>query len=148
MLWAQRTDLLYIRINVPDLTNDELNVTEDGLVFKGESSESHKRYEVALTFYKPVNAEMVRRDKTGRALKLVIPKKTDEAYWPRLIKDTKKMPFLKVDFEMWRDEDEEAEEEADMMANMAQGAGGAGGLDFSQLAVRQLSSLHQLDNGH
>lgn len=141
MLWAQRTDLLYIRINVSDLKNDELNVTEEGLTFKGESSESQKRYEANLTFFKPVNPDMVRRDKTGRALRLVIPKKTDEAYWPRLLKDNVRLPFLKVDFEMWRDEDEEKEEEENLLSSMAAGAGGAGGLDFSQLAVSLPSSL-------
>lgn len=36
-------------------------------------------------------------------------KELDEAYWPRLLKESKKVHFLKTDFDKWVDEDEQNE---------------------------------------
>jgi prostaglandin-E synthase len=68
---------------------------------------------------------------------MIIYKKED-GYWPRL-QNGHKLNFVKVDFQRWRDEDEEDEEEpADPM----------GGLDFSSLMQQagesQLPSMDHL----
>ena len=36
-------------------------------------------------------------------------KELKEEYWPRLLKDSKKLHFLKTDFDKWVDEDEQNE---------------------------------------
>ena len=55
----------------------------------------------------------------------IIKKKEDGPYWPRLLKDGKKVHWLKADWNKWKDEDEEDESE--------EGAAGAGGQDFNQM---------------
>ena len=51
-------------------------------------------------------------------------KKDNAAYWPRLLKGTQKVHWLKTDFDKWRDEDDsdvdESKDEAfeDMMKKM------------------------------
>ena len=57
----------------------------------------------------------------------IIAKKEDGPYWPRLLKDAKKVHWLKADWNKWKDEDEDDEEEGGPA-----GAGG-GGQDFSQM---------------
>jgi prostaglandin-E synthase len=60
----------------------------------------------------------------------VLKKKDNDGYWPRLLKDSKKVHWIKIDWNKWKDEDEEEEEEA---AGGAGGAGGMGGADFDQV---------------
>lgn len=60
-------------------------------------------------------------------IQYVLPKKEAGPFWPRLLKQEKKVPWVKVDFEKWKDEDESDDE-------WKGGAGGAGG-DFDMNAV-------------
>lgn len=54
--------------------------------------------------------------------------KKEDGYWPKLQKGGK-LNFLKVDFQKWRDEDDEDEEEG-------QPADPMGGLDFQSLMAQ------------
>merc|ERR1711983_733020 len=63
-----------------------------------------------------------------------LEKKEVGPYWPRLCKDKTKQHWLKIDFNKWRDEDDESDEEGggqgqDLEAMMKQmgGLGGMGG---------------------
>lgn len=49
-------------------------------------------------------------------------KEAKEEYWPRLLKESKKMHFLKTDFDKWVDEDEQDEKPED--EGMGGGMGG------------------------
>jgi len=57
-------------------------------------------------------------------------KKDGGPYWPRLLKDTSKVHWLKTDFDKWRDEDDSDIDESkdaafeDMMKNMGDGYNG------------------------
>lgn len=61
-------------------------------------------------------------------------KELKEEFWPRLLKDSKKVHFLKTDFDKWVDEDEQNEApEEDLSGGMGgmggmPGMGGAGGM--------------------
>jgi hypothetical protein len=59
---------------------------------------------------------------------MVIYKKGGETagYWPRLLKQSGRVNYLKTDFSKWVDEDEEDEEEANPADQF-------GGMDFSSL---------------
>jgi len=66
-----------------------------------------------------------KRHQTARQIVLVLDKaEHGEAYWPRLQKDKVKPRFLKTDFQKWKDENEEDEED---------NANPVGGMDFSSL---------------
>ncbi len=41
-----------------------------------------------------------------RSIELLLTKKEEGPYWPQLFKEKKKMHWLKVDFNRWRDEDD------------------------------------------
>ena len=57
----------------------------------------------------------------------IIKKTEDGPYWPRLLKDSKKVHWLKADWNKWKDEDEEEEVEE------GAAGGGGGGQDFNQM---------------
>lgn len=54
-------------------------------------------------------------------------KQLKEEYWPRLLKDNKKLHFLKTDFDKWVDEDEQDAMPEDDLGGMP-GMGGMGGM--------------------
>ena len=68
---------------------------------------------------------------SGRGIDFVLIKAEEGPYWPRLLKDTKKCHWLKVDFNKWKDEDESDDEGA----GAGGGPGGPGG-DMDIEAVR------------
>jgi prostaglandin-E synthase len=59
----------------------------------------------------------------------IIKKQEKGPYWPRLLKDAKKVHWLKADWNKWKDEDDEEEED---MAGMG-GMGGMGGMDMNSM---------------
>ncbi|KAI8824415.1 HSP20-like chaperone [Fimicolochytrium jonesii] len=128
VLWAQRTDELFVTINVSDVEHPEVNLSATGLKFTGASH--GKEYSLDLEFFKEVDIEASKQNITARNLSFVIAKKaTGEEYWPRLTKEKAKYHWLKTDFSKWKDEDEVEEEVA---AGGPGGAGGFDGIDFSQ----------------
>lgn len=48
---------------------------------------------------------------SGRGIDFYLKKKEEGPYWPTLLKDKKKVHWLKVDFNKWRDEDDSEPEE-------------------------------------
>lgn len=123
VLWAQRSsnadpekNFIYLTINVPDVpaSNIKLDVKPTGLTFTGHSDTLKKTYHVELEFYAEIDPTASKINHTARDVEMKLRKKElTEEYWPRLLKESKKMHFLKTDFDKWVDEDEqnEAEEE-------------------------------------
>eukprot|EP00558_Chaetoceros_sp_UNC1202_P000806 CAMPEP_0197258824 /NCGR_PEP_ID=MMETSP1429-20130617/83202_1 /TAXON_ID=49237 /ORGANISM="Chaetoceros sp., Strain UNC1202" /LENGTH=235 /DNA_ID=CAMNT_0042723011 /DNA_START=77 /DNA_END=784 /DNA_ORIENTATION=- len=124
--WAQRSDSLYITINIPDVKDETINLTDTELHFKG-TSES-KPYEVNIKFFHPIDSEakgssykVLSRSVQMQVLKKPSEKKDDddEEFWPRLLEDKLlEKNQVKIDWDRYVDEDEEAE---------------AGGFDTSNL---------------
>jgi len=91
-------------------------------------------YSFELEFYKEVVPEDSKRAVSSRHAYFVIKKKQIEGYWPRLTKDSKKLTFLKTDFNKWKEEDE-SDDDKDVggdfdMSNFGgmPGMGGMGGM--------------------
>ncbi|GAA6009296.1 hypothetical protein JCM11491_004263 [Sporobolomyces phaffii] len=162
LLWAQRSsadeanrNIVYLTINAADLSPDySLSVSGNKISFKGKTAQQDskgtaaaaggKEYEFDLELWKDV--EVLRKDLKGKSL-FVVLKKTEmgEEYWPRLTKEKVKLNFLKTDFNLWKDEDEQ-EDEAPEAADEGMGGGmggmppmgmggppGAGGMDFASM---------------
>lgn len=104
--------------------------------FKAKAVDSDKQYDVTLNFLKKINPDKVASKNTARCIEFCIGKAESGPYWPSLTSDKKKPHFLKADFNKWRDEDSDGDEEEEgagdfgnmqnMFANM-NAAGGAGG---------------------
>jgi hypothetical protein len=119
VLWAQRSskvdpakNFIYLTISVPDVpaSNLKLDLKSQSLTFTGHSDSLKKTYHLELEFYAEIDEAESKVNHTGKNVELKLRKKElDEAYWPRLLKDSKKVHFLKTDFDKWVDEDEQNE---------------------------------------
>ncbi|KAI9731331.1 MAG: hypothetical protein M1834_005234 [Cirrosporium novae-zelandiae] len=158
VLWAQRSsatdaakNYVYLTISAPDVPPKDLklDLTPTKLIFTGTSTSLKKTYHVELEFFEEIDPENSKTNHTSRDIEFVLRKKElKEEYWPRLLKEKKKLHFLRTDFDKWVDEDEQdAAPEDDYMNNLAGGAdvpfgaggaggdGGFGGIDFSKLGA-------------
>lgn len=147
--WAQRSSKteaeknhIFLAINVPDVDPKKikLDVQPTFLEFTGYSETKKANYHVKLEFYKEIDPAASKINHNARAVEMVLQKKElEEAYWPRLLKDGKKVHFLKTDFDKWVDEDEQdaMADDDDYMSRMGgmggMGDGGFGNIDFSKL---------------
>ena len=57
VLWAQRTDEIFITIDLMDIENPTVNLTSDKLYFQGRSL--GKDYEVELKFFSKIDPEVI-----------------------------------------------------------------------------------------
>lgn len=120
------------------------------------------KYSVSLDLYAEIDTENSKVHHSPRGVELILRKKNlGTEYWPRLLKESKKVHFVKTDFDkvsnsptflfisfffmsvesmltlcQWVDEDEQDEaQEDDYAANFGGFGeeGGLGGIDFSKL---------------
>ncbi|KAI8964744.1 HSP20-like chaperone [Daldinia sp. FL1419] len=154
VLWAQRSsnaepekNFIYLTISVPDVPKEnlKLDLQPTTLTFTGHSETLKRTYHLELTFYAEIDPAESKVHHTARNVELKLRKKElNDEYWPRLLKDSKKVQFLKTDFDKWVDEDEQneaPEEDFSQFGGMGgmPGMGGAGGdfggIDFSKLGA-------------
>ncbi|EXJ84609.1 hypothetical protein A1O3_05279 [Capronia epimyces CBS 606.96] len=148
VLWAQRSsaaepekNYVYLTINVPDVPpkNLKLDLKPTGLSFTGTSDSKKTTYHLELEFYSEIDVENSKTNHTGANIQMVLRKKElKEEYWPRLLKNSAKVHWLRTDFDKWVDEDEQNEAPEDDYLNQFGGGGlgedgGFGGIDFSKL---------------
>ncbi|KMU74550.1 wos2 [Coccidioides immitis RMSCC 3703] len=148
VLWAQRSsetepakNIIYLSLAVPDVpeSSAKLDVTPTTVSFSGHSSTKNIDYKVDLELYAEIDVANSKRHHSARGVDLVLRKKeVKQEFWPRLLKESKKVHFVKTDFDKWVDEDEQEEAKEDDFSNMA---GGLGGIDFSKLGGGDLSEL-------
>lgn len=151
VLWAQREQVLYLTLDVDDMKFDDFSVSENQLHLKGTGGHEKTKYECTLEFYGEVDAEKYRRITGDRRVELVIPKKlTDNkgSWWPRLLKGSGRVPWIKVDFNKWKDEDESDKEGEDQfdLNNMMQKLGGGAGGGAGGLPPADLGDFEDSDN--
>lgn len=134
VLWAQRADKLFLTVELGDCKNPNIKLDKERLYFRGKSDSiqqeaDHSEHEVTIDFYKPINVDESKHVVRARGTEFVIIKE-EEGWWPRLLKDSTKRHWLKIDFPKWKDEDDSDDEAPAGMAGM----GGMGGQpDFSDL---------------
>ncbi|TGO16683.1 hypothetical protein BTUL_0025g00370 [Botrytis tulipae] len=154
VLWAQRSNkteaeknFIYLTISVPDVKEPKIDLKSQSLTYSGYSESLKRAYAVTLEFYAEIDESASKYNHTQKNTQFVLRKKElKEEFWPRLLKDSKKVHYLKTDFDKWVDEDEQDEApEEDLsqmggmggmpgMGDMMGGAGGDfGGIDFSKL---------------
>ncbi|EPE25683.1 HSP20-like chaperone [Glarea lozoyensis ATCC 20868] len=136
VLWAQRSsatdpekNYLYVTITVPDVqaANLKLDVKPTSVKFAGHSDSLKKDYALELELYSEIDEGHTKVNHTAKNVQLVLRKKElKEEFWPRLLKEAKKVHFLKTDFDKWVDEDEQEDAPEDDLA--AGGMGGMGGM--------------------
>ncbi|CAG2171999.1 unnamed protein product [Oppiella nova] len=132
--WAQRSNLVYIKIGVEDVKSPDIKVEKDKIYYKGVGSGSKQEYEANLELFDEINTENSKYIVRDRGTEFVLIKAKEGPFWKRLLKTQQKFHWLKIDFNKWKDEDDSEDE-----ASGPGGVGGGGG-DFEEM-MRQMGGL-------
>jgi cytosolic prostaglandin-E synthase len=138
VLWAQRDDFVWLTVDVPNADDIRVDLTSESLKFGCKAD--GKEYSFEMKFFKPIVKEESKFLK-HRLIDFAL-KKQDEEEWPRLISESKKLAWIKVDWSKWQDSDAEDEAPGFDVSNMGgfgdmgfgaemAGLGGMAGADFS-----------------
>ncbi|TKY51475.1 cytosolic prostaglandin-E synthase [Spatholobus suberectus] len=111
VIWAQRSDEIYITVELPDAQDVKLVLEPEGKFYFSATCGAEKiPYEVNIDLFDKVDVNNSTASVGSRNIFYVV-KKTESKWWSRLLKQGGKPPvFLKVDWDKWIDEDEEQED--------------------------------------
>lgn len=90
---------------MPDCKPEDLklDLKPTGVTFSGKSDSLKKSYHVELEFFAEIDVDNSKINHTSKNVELVLRKKeAKEEFWPRLLKDSKKVHYLKTDFDKVR----------------------------------------------
>ncbi|KAK9908954.1 hypothetical protein WJX75_005142 [Coccomyxa subellipsoidea] len=120
--WAQRADRLYLTIDLQDVKDPKVDISNDAegkygkITFRGEGKshatgvEKHQ-YTLDLDLYQDVDPDQSKISVSDRSIFLIIIKAEDaKEHWPRLLHSKGKVTNITVDWDKWVDEDDEEEE--------------------------------------
>ncbi|CDP01142.1 unnamed protein product [Coffea canephora] len=124
--WAQRSDRLFITVELPDANNVTHKLEPEGkFLFSATTGVDNTPYEVEFDLFDKVDANESKISATSRNICYLV-QKAENKWWGRLLKQSGKPPiFLKVDWDKWVDEDEQDEKVGSDMD--------FGDIDFSKL---------------
>ena len=149
VLWAQQKNLILMTMEISNVKNEKIQLTENKLVFDGKGGNDKFDYHVDLEFYAPINSDESKQHVAPRAIYLQLKKKEEGPFWPRLLKDTRKQPFVRTDFSRWIDEDEDEDDTKDKFNfdNMDfSSLGGDGKYDMDQ-GYEDMPAMSSSDEG-
>lgn len=137
--WAQRNDVVLVTIPIQDATDVKISLTD---VFSFSCTSSGKQYNAEFPLFDKVVPEESSNVVRPRQIELKIRKAdAEKEYWPRLTKDKVKSQYIQIDWNKWKDEDDEGGTATDDLGDFGQGGGaggmgGMGGLDMQQMLAQ------------
>jgi len=106
VLWAQRKDKLLVTIDVPDVVNEKVEILPTKISFKGIGGPEKKPYVLELDLLHEIDPAGSNYRALARHVPMVLKKK-EAGFWTRLLKDSKKFNHIRVDWNQWKEEDDE-----------------------------------------
>ena len=127
LTWAQDKKQLFVTVDLRDIKEDNCQLEKNKLLVDVVNKEDvHFKHEFVLQ--SEIDKEKISKELTARNLKITITK-IEEGYWEHLLDTINKKLFknlVQIDWNLWKDEDEEDSEPADM-------GGMPPGMDMSQM---------------
>merc|ERR1712021_87207 len=103
-----------LKVDLKDVKDPTVCLEEEEIDFSaiGVGGHGQHQYNFVLEFYLPINKENCCIEVFDREVRIKIQKKEAD-WWPRLLYEQKKLPWLKVDFDRMKHESESESEEKD-----------------------------------
>jgi len=103
--WAENENKIFLTIEVPKASKADIKIEKDNFHFADDQDGKH--YAVDFGFFKSVNPEKSTYAIRDRGIEILL-EKGDKGWWQQLIKDKYLYKgHCKIDWDLWRDEDEE-----------------------------------------
>ncbi|KAM4079663.1 hypothetical protein ACJW30_09G132600 [Castanea mollissima] len=107
VLWAQRSDKVYLTVALPDAKDISVKCEPQGKFSFSARGVQGESFDLSLELYGAIVPEGC-KTKVGLRNILCAIQKEQKGWWKRLLKSQEKpAPHIKVDWNKWCDEDEE-----------------------------------------
>ncbi|CAL2270209.1 unnamed protein product [Prunus armeniaca] len=107
VLWAQRSDKVYLTVALPDAKDINIKCEPEGSFSFSAIGVQGEPFHFTLDLYGPITPDGC-KTKVGLRNILCSIQKDQKGWWKRLLKtEEKPAPYIKVDWNKWCDEDEE-----------------------------------------
>ncbi|XP_058086983.1 co-chaperone protein p23-2 isoform X1 [Magnolia sinica] len=117
VLWAQRSDKVYLTIALPDAKNVSVKTEPQGHFSFSATGPQGESFDFNLELYGTIIPEGSKINIGLRNILCSIQKER-KGWWKRLVKsDEKPAPYIKVDWNKWCDEDEEESIKSDTLVS-------------------------------
>lgn len=117
VLWAQRSDKVYLTVSLPDAKDVSVKSEAQGLFSFSATGAQGEVFTFSLELYGTIVPEGSKVNTGLRNILCSIQKEKKE-WWKRLLKSGEKpAPYIKVDWNKWCDEDEEESIKSDSIAS-------------------------------
>ncbi|QPG73696.1 hypothetical protein FOA43_001009 [Brettanomyces nanus] len=116
VLWAQRSsdkiaskNIIFLTVRLLDPEDLKIDLSSNALKITAKSDDHD--YKLDIEFFDEIDEKLSHYHVAGSHIAFIlIKKKLEVKYWPRLTKEKAKYHYIRTDFEKWVDEDEQAEE--------------------------------------
>ncbi|KAK6471108.1 prostaglandin E synthase 3-like [Huso huso] len=126
--WYDRRDSVFIEFCVEDSKDVKVNFENSKLSFSCLGGVDNVKYLNEVDLFDAVDPHVSKHKRTDRSVLCCLRKAEAGKSWPRVTKDKAKLNWLSVDFNNWKDWEDDSDEEAssfdrfsDMMNNMGGG---------------------------
>ncbi|KAL6519292.1 hypothetical protein OROGR_018612 [Orobanche gracilis] len=110
VLWAQRSDKVYLTVSLPDAKDISVNCEPHGLFNFSAVGVNGEPFNFTLQLYDNIAPQGCKTKICSRNILCSIQKE-QKGWWKRLLKSEEKLaPYIKVDWNKWCDEDDEESE--------------------------------------
>uniref|UniRef100_A0A5B7BXM6 Co-chaperone protein p23 n=1 Tax=Davidia involucrata TaxID=16924 RepID=A0A5B7BXM6_DAVIN len=117
VLWAQRSDKVYLTIALPDAKEVSVKCEPQGLFSFSAVGKQGESFDFSLELYGKIVPEGCKTN-VGLRNTICSIQKEQKGWWKRLLKSEEKpAPYLKVDWNKWCDEDEEESTNSDLASD-------------------------------
>jgi len=126
--WAENHENIFLTIDLSDAKDVKVDMQEDGLTFR--ASAQGKEFALDLKLKKKIDAAKSTFSVKGRDVKcLLVKAEADQGWWNGLLADKNAYKGrVKIDWDLWRDEDDVDEKDTSDFAGGMPGMGGMGGM--------------------
>ncbi|XP_045588602.1 very-long-chain (3R)-3-hydroxyacyl-CoA dehydratase [Procambarus clarkii] len=113
--WAQTDATVTLRIELRNVQAPSVNLQDQSLIFSavGHGAQGENKYGFNLKLLRTIDTEKSRYRVLDRSVEFSLIK-TEVEFWPRLLEDTKKPAWLKIDFDKWTHEEDLSDEARDI----------------------------------
>ncbi|KAM3871786.1 prostaglandin E synthase 3b [Diretmus argenteus] len=127
--WYDRRDSVFIEFCVADSKDVKVNFDKAKFGFSCVGGTDDTRHENEVDLFEAIDQKECKHKRTDRSVLCCLRKAEPGKAWPRLTKDKAKLTWLSVDFNNWKDWEDDSDEEiggaydqfSDMMNNMGGG---------------------------
>ena len=128
--WAEDAERIFLTIELQSATDVQIKFEPSHLTFTAKQGTSTDTYTLDFELPKKINTEQSTYSVKGRQVEVVLVKADeDEGYWHALLKDKNQYKGrVKIDWDLWRDEDEEKALPDDFGGMGGMGGMGGGGM--------------------